>query len=90
VPNPERNDQRGGFRDHHHDQQLEREVGIENVADRIVTDTKHSGHKESNDTEAQCANCRPPELVNGKLLEKVFGPVEKARKADGCQPADHA
>src|SRR6185312_1201429 len=86
----QRNYQGHSLGQHHHDQHLQCEVGIQNVADGVIADAQHPGYEVSDDAESQGPDGGPPELINGQLLEQVFGPVKQLAEANRSQAANHS
>ena len=86
----QRNYQGHGLGHHHHDQHLQCEIGIQNVADGVIADAQHPGNEVSDNAQPQSPDRGPPEFVDGQLLEQVFGPVKQLAEAHRRQAANHS
>ena len=62
-PRSQRYHQRRKLRQHHDQQQLPRQVPVEDVPNRVVSHAQHARYEESDDSQKQRTNRRPPQLV---------------------------
>src|SRR5438309_11886290 len=76
-PRSQRDHEGNRLCEHHNDQEFEREVRVQDVADRVVSHAEDPRHKVTNDSEPKRADRWPPEFVNGQLLELIFSPIQQ-------------
>ncbi len=88
VPEPSETAKGSGLGYHDNQQDLPRQLPIQNVADGVVADAEHAGHEKADDAQAQRPDCGPPQFVEWKLLELVFHPVEQFAESYGSEAAD--
>ena len=86
----ERNGQSNGFGKHYDQQEFPGELSVENVADRVVTDSEYPWHEEADDAEAESANGGPPHFIEREFLELIFHPIEELAEANRGDAADQS